>query len=139
VKKNATMMIDFALARERAGDKSAEEAIYEAVVLRFRPIMMTTTAALFGTLPIPIGIGAGADLRQPIGVAVVDGLIVSQALTPFTAPVTYLYKDRFSPSQPRICAGRKTSPRGNPMRWKLGVLPIANQLFSRMCASWFVR
>jgi multidrug efflux pump subunit AcrB len=65
MKKNAIMMIDFALARERAGGKSAEEAIYEAVVLRFRPIMTTTTAALFGTLPIANGIGAGADLRQP--------------------------------------------------------------------------
>jgi multidrug efflux pump subunit AcrB len=96
VKKNAIMMIDFALARERDGGKSAEESIYEAAVLRFRPIMMTTTAALFGTLPIAIGIGAGADLRQPLGVAVVGGLIVSQALTLFTTPVTYLYMDRLS-------------------------------------------
>jgi multidrug efflux pump subunit AcrB len=96
VKKNAIMMIDFAIARERGEGKSPEDAIYEAAVLRFRPIMMTTMAALFGTLPIAIGIGAGADLRQPLGVAVVGGLIVSQALTLFTTPVTYLYMDRFS-------------------------------------------
>ena len=96
VKKNAIMMIDFALQRERREGKSPEESIYEAAVLRFRPIMMTTMSALFGTLPIAIGIGAGADLRQPLGVAVVGGLIVSQALTLFTTPVTYLYMDRFS-------------------------------------------
>ncbi len=95
VKKNAIMMIDFALQRERNDGLSPEEAIYEACVLRFRPIMMTTMAALLGTLPIAIGYGAGADLRQPLGVAVVGGLIVSQALTLFTTPVTYLYMDRF--------------------------------------------
>jgi multidrug efflux pump subunit AcrB len=96
VKKNAIMMIDFALQRERGEGKPPEEAIYEAAVLRFRPIMMTTMSALLGTLPIAIGIGAGADLRQPLGIAVVGGLIVSQALTLFTTPVTYLYMDRFS-------------------------------------------
>jgi multidrug efflux pump subunit AcrB len=96
VKKNAIMMIDFALQRERGEGKTPEESIYEAAVLRFRPIMMTTMAALLGTLPIAIGIGAGADLRQPLGVAVVGGLIVSQALTLFTTPVTYLYMDNFS-------------------------------------------
>jgi multidrug efflux pump subunit AcrB len=96
VKKNAIMMIDFALQRERGEGKSPEEAIYEAAVLRFRPIMMTTMAALLGTLPIAIGFGAGSDLRQPLGVAVVGGLIVSQALTLFTTPVTYLYMDRFN-------------------------------------------
>ena len=96
VKKNAIMMIDFALQRERHDGLSAEDAVYEACVLRFRPIMMTTMAALLGTLPIAIGFGAGADLRQPLGVAVVGGLIVSQALTLFTTPVTYLYMDRLT-------------------------------------------
>jgi hydrophobe/amphiphile efflux-1 (HAE1) family protein len=114
VKKNAIMMIDFALERERSGGKTAEESIYEAAVLRFRPIMMTTTAALFGTLPIAVGIGAGADLRQPLGVAVVGGLIVSQALTLFTTPVTYLYMDRFSAFTARHLGGKKGKPSQTP-------------------------
>src|SRR5207302_9258896 len=96
VKKNAIMMIDFALERERHEGMSAEDAIYEAAILRFRPIMMTTMAAILGVLPIAIGIGTGSDLRQPLGVAVVGGLVVSQALTLFTIPVTYLYMERFA-------------------------------------------
>jgi multidrug efflux pump subunit AcrB len=96
VKKNAIMMIDFALDRVRHEHKSPEEAIYEAAVLRFRPIMMTTMSAIFGILPIAIGIGAGSELRQPLGVAVVGGLVVSQALTLFTIPVTYVYMERLS-------------------------------------------
>ena len=96
VKKNAIMMIDFALQRERKDGLSPEDSVCEACVLRFRPIMMTTMAALLGTMPIAIGFGAGADLRQPLGVAVVGGLIVSQALTLFTTPVTYLYMDRLN-------------------------------------------
>ena len=96
VKKNAIMMIDFALERLRVEHMPAEKAIYEAAVLRFRPIMMTTMSAIFVTLPIAAGIGAGAELRQPLGIAVVGGLIVSQALTLFTVPVTYLYMERFN-------------------------------------------
>jgi hydrophobe/amphiphile efflux-1 (HAE1) family protein len=111
VKKNAIMMIDFALERRRHQHLSAEQAIYEAAVLRFRPIMMTTMAAIFGILPIAIGFGAGAALRQPLGVAVVGGLVVSQILTLFTIPVTYIYMDRLSDWLARLGRRRR---RGAP-------------------------
>jgi multidrug efflux pump len=93
VKKNAIMMIDFALEAERSG-KTPEESIYQACLLRFRPIMMTTMAALFGGLPLALATGTGAELRRPLGISIVGGLMVSQALTLYTTPVIYLYMDR---------------------------------------------
>jgi multidrug efflux pump len=96
VKKNAIMMIDFALEAERHHGKNAVEAIHEACLLRFRPIMMTTMSALFAGLPLAIGHGAGSELRRPLGIAIVGGLLVSQVLTLYTTPVIYLYLDRLN-------------------------------------------
>jgi multidrug efflux pump len=95
VKKNAIMMIDFALMAERDHGKSTSDAIFEACMLRFRPIMMTTMAALFGAVPLAFGTGTGSELRRPLGISIVGGLLVSQALTLYTTPVIYLYMDRF--------------------------------------------
>jgi hydrophobe/amphiphile efflux-1 (HAE1) family protein len=105
VKKNAIMMIDFALDAERRDGKSPREAIYQACLLRFRPIIMTTMAALLGGLPLALGTGTGSELRRPLGISIVGGLIVSQMLTLFTTPVVYLYMERL-----RLKLARRTQP-----------------------------
>src|SRR5207244_6331814 len=102
VKKTAIMMFDFALETERTAGKNSTASIYEACILRFRPIMMTTMAAMLGGLPLALGAGTGSELRRPLGITIVGGLIVSQALTLFTTPVVYIYMDRL-----RLWAGRK--------------------------------
>jgi len=104
VKKNAIMMVDFALQAERSQGLTPEVAIYEACLARFRPIMMTTMAAIFGALPLVLAIGAGAEIRQPLGYTIVGGLILSQILTLYTTPVVYLYLDRFRLWSKRVSA-----------------------------------
>jgi multidrug efflux pump subunit AcrB len=99
------MMIDFALDAERPEGKSPVHAIHEACMLRFRPIIMTTAAALLGGLPLALGTGVGSELRRPLGITIVGGLILSQALTLFTTPVVYLYMDRL-----RLRTARRTGP-----------------------------
>jgi len=111
VKKNAILMIDFALAAERNEDKSSRDAIFQACLLRFRPILMTTMAALLGALPLALGTGVGSELRRPLGITIVGGLIFSQMLTLYTTPVVYLYMDRLSLWWQRSHPGRlNTSP-----------------------------
>ena len=125
VKKNAIMMINFAIEAEREQGLSSREAIYRACILRFRPIMMTTMAALLGGLPLALGGGTGAEMRQPLGIAIVGGLVFSQALTLYTTPVVYLYLDRFTrrrrePSVPTVAAG---SPASAPSGRDRGATP----------------
>ena len=102
VKKNGIMMVDFAIEAQRSRKLSAEDAIFDACVVRFRPIMMTTMAALIGTFPIALGLGAGAESRQPLGLAVVGGLFFSQLFTLFVTPVFFIYMERF-----RVWAGKR--------------------------------
>src|SRR6266700_1909884 len=110
VKKNAIMMIDFAIEAEREGGKSPEAAIFQACLLRFRPIMMTTMAAMLGAVPLAIGFGDGSEFRRPLGISIVGGLAVSQLLTLYTTPVVYLYLDRFRLWCRRLRAGRGEWP-----------------------------
>jgi multidrug efflux pump len=110
VKKNAIMMIDFALEAERNEGRTPEEAIYQACLLRFRPIMMTTMAALLGGLPLALGSGTGAELRRPLGISIVGGLLVSQLLTLFTTPVVYLWFDRLAQRFSRYRIGNQIEP-----------------------------
>jgi multidrug efflux pump len=105
VKKNAIMMIDFALEAERSQGLSSEEAIYQACLLRFRPIMMTTMVALLGALPLALGHGDGAELRRPLGISIVGGLLVSQILTLYTTPILYLSLDRLRYKRRRLMPG----------------------------------
>ena len=131
VKKNAIMMIDVALTLRRDG-ASAVEAIYRACLMRFRPIMMTTFAAMMSTLPIALGAGASAELRQPLGIAVVGGLIVSQTLTLFVTPVLYLYMERLSGFMQRIFRGPNALTRKRPHRcWQAN--ERRDLQFSRSC------
>jgi HAE1 family hydrophobic/amphiphilic exporter-1 len=110
VKKNAIMMIDFALQQQRAGVADPAAAIYEAALLRFRPIMMTTMAAIMGALPIALGTGAGSELRRPLGIAVVGGLLVSQVLTLYITPVIYIYFERLFGLRARRRGALATEP-----------------------------
>ena len=107
VKKNAILMIDFAIAAERNEGKSSRDAIFEACLLRFRPILMTTMAALFGALPLALGTGTGSELRRPLGITIIGGLIFSQMLTLYTTPVVYLYFDRLQQWRERQRAKRR--------------------------------
>ena len=115
VKKNAILMIDFALAAERNEGKSSRDAIYEACLLRFRPILMTTMAAMLGALPLALGTGTGSELRRPLGITIIGGLMVSQVLTLYTTPVVYLYFDRLQHWWERV---RGVQRRSRSNRWR---------------------
>jgi multidrug efflux pump len=115
VKKNAIMMIDFALDAQRHGGKSPVDAIYQACLLRFRPIMMTTMAALLGGLPLALGSGMGSELRRPLGITIVGGLLLSQLLTLYTTPVIYIFFDRLATKISKFRAARQENAEPVPM------------------------
>jgi hydrophobic/amphiphilic exporter-1 (mainly G- bacteria), HAE1 family len=114
VKKNGIMMVDFAIVAEREEHLSARQAVRKAALLRFRPIMMTTAAALLGGVPLMLGAGTGAEIRQPLGYAMVGGLLVSQALTLFTTPVVYIYLDRLSEWLDALTSGKRAAQKPTP-------------------------
>jgi multidrug efflux pump len=110
VKKNAIMMIDFALDAERKEGKPPEEAIYQASLLRFRPIMMTTMAALLGAVPLAFGRGTGSELRHPLGITIIGGLLLSQAFTLYTTPVIYIWFDKLASQFSKFQLGNEIVP-----------------------------
>jgi len=125
VKKNAIMMIDFALDAQRQHGVAPHDAIYQASLLRFRPIMMTTMAALLGGLPLALASGTGAELRRPLGIAIVGGLLVSQVLTLYTTPVIYLAFERLSARLRRV--GSPRDPTSSAGSWVRGSGPTGGQ------------
>jgi HAE1 family hydrophobic/amphiphilic exporter-1 len=134
VKKNAIMMIDFALDAQRTEGKSPTEAIFEGCIVRFRPIMMTTMAALMGTLPIAIGLGAGAEARRPLGVAVVGGLFFSQFLTLYITPVFYTYMEAFLERFNAWREGRDLAPASQPATTRIATAPTAEEADGRLAS-----
>jgi HAE1 family hydrophobic/amphiphilic exporter-1 len=134
VKKNAIMMIDFALDAQRTEGKSPADAIFEGCIIRFRPIMMTTMAALMGTLPIAIGLGAGGSSRRPLGVAVVGGLFFSQFLTLYITPVFYTYMEAFLERYNAWREGRQLVPATQPTPAQLATRPTADPAKGRLAS-----
>ena len=131
VKKNGILMVDFALAAERNEGKSPRDAIFEASLLRFRPILMTTMAAMLGALPLALGTGTGSELRRPLGITIIGGLIMSQVLTLFTTPVVYLYFDRLRTGGSACAASKHRRPEPVGVEGPVGVRRISYRVPSR--------